>query len=345
MLANDSTDVIYASSDKYVHALNTADGSLPWGKATKVKKHVKGLKLTTQGLVIRGDSYLNVLDLATGQPLWKKPFKKNVWQMSEVAAGLVVKSGSFVNLLDLATGQPLWKKKFKKVKDDATNFVVKDDIVVVYSDKKLYAINLSDGAYTEIAKKLKFEGKEAPGRLLLRDDGYFLQSSNNLMLISFSGEKLFHSYHKAPGMSFGEKLAAKAAGEVMEKVNAKMWEDGWRTDVQEANRLLGEWAPVVYLMPTKSDKSEDWLRNEKLDTYLREWRYRATANLGKYTYILTHIKIETGKGVGLVKVNKVSGVTEDQLILGTKKPDYQIDEFESRLFFKADKKKIVCYKF
>jgi hypothetical protein len=93
------------------------------------------------------------------------------------------------------------------------------------------------------------------------------------------------------------------------------------------------------------DESEDPLWNEKLDTYLQEWRYRATANLDKYTYILTHIKTETGKGVGLVKVNKMSGATEDHLILGTKKPDYQIDEIDSRLFFKSGKKEIVCYKF
>jgi len=36
---------------------------------------------------------------------------------------------------------------------------------------------------------------------------------------------------------------------------------------------------------------------------------------------------------------------DKQVILGTKKPEYTMDEIEARLFFKSDKKEITCYDF
>jgi outer membrane protein assembly factor BamB len=329
-LVDEDRGVVYRASNKHLYALHTNDGNLVWEKAPKFKNQVSGMQLIPQGLLIKGGSGLNLLDPASGQVLWKKWYKKGT-QIVVTGEGLVVK-GSHINLLDPATGEPLWKKPFKKL-NDATNLVIKDDKVIVCADKKLYAINLSDGAYAEIAKDLKFEGKEIARFMMLRDDGLFFQSSNNLMLVSFNGEKLFHTYHKAPGLSFAEKMAAKAAGKVMEKTTGYFHARGWETDYEEADRLLDYWAPVVY-----SDQ-------KSLDSYLWGKRFKSTKNLETYTYILTNIKTDTQKGVGLVKVNKVNGATENQIIIGKKNPDYEIDEIESRLFFKSGKKEIVCYKF
>ena len=126
-----------------------------------------------------------------------------VYQMQLTSSGLIVKGGpnmlgkdgkDFIQVLDLSTGLPIWKKEFKKLKK-GTNFVVQDDKIVVYSDKKMYSINIADGEYTEIAKDLKFEGGEIPGSMQLREDGYYMQSSNNLMLVGFDGKEKYHAYH------------------------------------------------------------------------------------------------------------------------------------------------------
>ena len=339
MLLNDKDKVIYAASDKTVYAVRTEDGSLLWEKAPKLKGRVSWMRLTPQGLLVRGGSkksFIQLLDLATGQPIWEKRFTFKVkendrGQMSLTPQGLVIKGESFINLIDLATGKPVWKKKFKKLKDDATNFVVEDDKVVVCSDKKLYAINLSDGAYTEIAKKLKFEGKETPGVLTLRDDGYFLQSSNNLMLVSFSGEKVFHTYHKAPGLSFAERMVGSIARKAVGVAAGQL--GGWEVDREGAHEQLGHWAPVLYM------------GEEGFGRHMYEKRFKDTENRDTYTYILTKIKTKSEKGFGFVRVNKFNGKTEGHIILGTKTPVHQIDEIESWLYFKSDKQEIVCYKF
>ncbi len=339
MLLNEQDKAVYAANDKTVYAVQTEDGSLLWEKAPKLKDRVSSMRLTPQGLLVKGGSkksFIQLLDLATGQPIWEKHFTFKVkendrGQMSLTPQGLVIKGDSFINVIDLATGKPLWKKAFKKLKDDATNFVVKDDKVVVYSDKKLYAINLADGAYTEIAKKLKFEGKETPGVLILRDDGYFLRSSNNLMLVSFSGEKVFHTYHKAPGLSFAERMAGSIARKAVGVVAGQL--GGWEVDREGAHEQLGHLAPVLYM------------GEEGFGRYMYEKRFKATENRDTYTYILTKIKTESEKGFGFVRVNKINGKTEGQIILGTKTPVHQIDEIESWLYFKSDKQEIVCYKF
>ena len=339
MLLNEQDKVVYAATDKNVYAVRTEDGSLLWEKAPKLKGRVSWMRLTPQGLLVRGGSkksFIQLLDLATGQPLWEKHFGFKVkendrGQMSLTPQGLVIKGESFINVIDLATGKPVWKKKFKKLKDDATNFVVEDDKVVVYSDKKLYTINLADGAYTEIAKKLKFEGKETPGLLTLRDDGYFLQSSNNLMLVSFSGEKVFHTYHKAPGLSFAERMVGSIARKAVGVAAGQL--GGWEVDREGAHEQLGYWAPVLYM------------GEEGFGRYMYEKRFKDTENRDTYTYILTKIKTKSEKGFGFVRVNKFNGKTEGHIILGTKTPVHQIDEIESWLFFKSDKQEIVCYKF
>ena len=366
MLLNEQGQVVYAASDKTVYAVRTEDGSLLWEEAPKLKGRTSSMRLIPQGLLVKGryegfwdddkKSFIQLLDLATGQPIWEKHFtfkgkENDRGQMSLTPQGLVIKGhywhrtvlkpdgklDAFINVIDLATGKPLWKKKFNKLKKDkATNFVVKDDKVVVYSDKKLYAINLSDGKYTEIAKKLKFKGKETPSVLTLRDDGYFLRSSNNLMLVSFSGEKVFHTYHKAPGLSFKEKMIGQIVSQTLRKVKGQLGEfgEGWETDRGDAaDELMGHWAPIAYM------------DEEGFNQYLWEKRFKASENRDTYIYILTKIKTKSEKGFGFVRVNKFNGKTEGHIILGTKTPVHQIDTIEFKIFFKSDKQEIVCYKY
>jgi len=194
------------------------------------------------------------------------------------------------------------------------------DQMVVCTDEKLFSLDLNDGTPTEIAADLAFTDNETPASMLLRDDGYFLQSQNDLMLVSFDGEQVFHSYFEAPQLNDEDKFFGGLGRFFMDVLTVSMEQSGWTTDYQEKNRLYNEWFPL-------------------------EKRFEDTTNLETYTYILAEIKAGKKKRTGLVKVNKMNGEIEDQIILGTKKPAYEVDEIESRLFFKSSKKEVVCYKF
>ncbi len=359
MLLNDSADIVYAPFDKTVVAVGTADGSLLWETRPKLRSELTEMQLIPQGLLVKGGKFVDVLDLETGQSVWQKEFKKTVFQMSVTPQGLVLRTEKLITVLDPASGPRVWEKEFKKLKElKSTNFVIRGDTIIVYSDKKLYAINLSDGEYTELAKDLKFEDNETPASLRLRDDGYFLRSSNNVMLVSFSGEQVFHTHYKKPGLGFLERVGKEIAQDVGEKVIGVAAGEGWTTDLESmqecwnstlCRKLMGGEYGAEAIVAGR------YLSHEQYDSYLFRLRFRATTATETYTYMLTNIETESEKGPGLVRVNNLNGTTEDRLILGTKKPEYHVaqfsfegmsaDEMESRLLFKAGKKEIVCYKF
>jgi len=281
MFLNDRKDILYAACKKTVYAVRTQDGSLVWGKKPKLKGGVSQMTLTPQGLVVKG---------------------------APVNDDGAVKAGDkpFFALIDLETGQVVWQDKYKHLKA-GTNYVIKDDKIIVFANSKLIAINISDGELAEIAGGLVFEGEETPAFMTLRDDGYYLQSSNNVMLVSFTGEKVFHTYHEAPELSRLEKMALKIAYKGMEAL-----EQTEEEDKETFNKMLGI-------------------------------RFKDNKNLETYAYMLANIETDTEMGVGLVRVNKINGETVDQVILGTRNPVYDVDQFEPRVFFKSNKNNLGSY--
>ena len=339
-LLNEAGNVVFTASDKRVYAINTSDGSFAWPSAPKFKGDIIALSEMPVGLVIIGSNFLNVVDPASGVPVWNKAFKKGISQMEVLDVGILVKDAEskMMTLLDPATGAPVWDKEFKKLKK-STDFSIVDDRIIVFADKRLYSISLSDGSYKELAKDLKFEGKQDPEFLEAREDGYFLRSANNLMLVSRDGQPIFHRYYKAPGLSFTQKLARQFVNQQVNKLAIEMARSGWTVMETAGARKPGDlWAPV-----TPSADQEQYASD--LSSYLNNVRFTATMDLDTYMYILTEVQTDSNKGVGLVKVNKFTGETEDKLILGSKSPDYEVDELESRLTFVKGKREIVCYSF
>ncbi len=297
MALTENRDVVFVPCARTVYAVRSEYGTLVWEETPKLKGMVARMKLTPHGLVVMG----------------KDP------RRSRERGVVHGPSAPFISLLDLGTGQPLWTRVDDELKS-ASDFVIKGDQMVVCTDEKLFSLDLNDGTPTEIAADLAFTDNETPASMLLRDDGYFLQSQNDLMLVSFDGEQVFHSYFEAPQLNDEDKFFGGLGRFFMDVLTVSMEQSGWTTDYQEKNRLYNEWFPL-------------------------EKRFEDTTNLETYTYILAEIKAGKKKRPGLVKVNKMNGEIEDQIILGTKKPAYEVDEIESRLFFKSSKKEIVCYKF
>lgn len=294
MQLNEAGDVLYTPVDRGVMAFGTKDGKPLWDKPEKLKGMVYQMQQTPQGLVVKGGPNMQGKD---GDP--------------------------FIQVLDYTSGQTIWKKEFKKLKE-GTNFVVKDNRIYVYSDKKLFAIDISSGDYSEVADDLKFDGGEIPSSLSIRDGGFYLQSSNNLMLVGFDGVPVYHAYHKAPGSSLFSKIASTAA---IMAVNTMSVANAYGQAHAEAMRYgHGE---ARYSLIT---------RNPALSK-----RFKASQNAQNHVYILTNVETGDEKGPGLVKVNKDTGATDNQIVLGTKKPEYTVDEIEGRLFFQADDKEIDCY--
>ncbi len=68
-----------------------------------------------------------------------------------------------------------------------------------------------------------------------------------------------------------------------------------------------------------------------------------TASGTARSYLLTSVEDGKEKGVGLLGIDLGSGDPAKKLILGTKEPEYQVDEAADRIFFFKDKDTIVAY--
>ncbi len=282
---------------------------------------------------------LYAINCSDGSLVWgDKPAKLNgmAYQMQLVDEGILIKGGPngagkdgkpFMMLLDKATGANKWKKPYTKLKE-STGFRVKDNKVFVFSGQKILALNLSDGAQEELTGKIKFKGKESPGTFRLTDKGFLLKSAQNLMMVGFDGSSLYHTYHKPLGGSLLGKIATTA---VITAINVTAAMDASARANAAAQRSAYGQGSASYSLITKNP-------------YLSK-RFTATKSTTDYSYVLT--KVETGedKGNGIVKVNTLTGATDGSIILNDKKPVYEVDNIESKLFYVKDKKQILCYKF
>ena len=86
-----------------------------------------------------------------------------------------------------------------------------------------------------------------------------------------------------------------------------------------------------------------------LDNYNSYTEKRAqrvgTKSSDRFSYVLTTVEEGKKKDVGIVGVNLESGATERQLPLGTKEPDYLVDEASGRIFFFKGKDTIQTWQF
>lgn len=264
----------------------------------------------------------------TGELVWETNVDSPVSasQMQLTRKGLVVMNAHerYIALVDLTSGEVLWKDFMA-----GTNFVINDEEIILFASGKLYAISLADGNIATLTEDLQFENGERPVSLALREDGYFLRSRNNIMLLSFFGEKVFETYFEGPKFSAKEGLLGGLVRELTRAMVAK----GWEVDVEDLQQNYPEWMHGASM------------DNAQFMQYMKEKRFKATKHQKNYTYILAQIEAKGKKKAGLVKVNNTNGETEDQIILGTKKPIYGIDEIKGRLFFRASKKEVVCFEF
>lgn len=298
MFLNEDASIVYAAADKTVHAVRTSDGTSVWEKAPKLEGMVYQMRMCPEGLLVKGG-----------------PDQKG-------------ENGKrFISLIDLETGKKVWKDDFKKLKA-STNFLLDGERLLVFSDKKLYAVNLADGKYEEIAKDLKFKHDETPSRLWKRDDALYMSSAQNMMLLSMEGDVMYHTHYKAPGGSLLGKIATTA---VIAAVNIGTTMNAMHSAQHEASQSVTGRGSAKYKLMTNNP-------------YMA-LRYKASKGSHDYRYILTKVETDDDDGPGLVKVDKSNGKTVDKIILGTKEPIYEIDKITSALYFVDDKRMITAFDF
>ncbi|BCY28393.1 PQQ-binding-like beta-propeller repeat protein [Flavobacterium okayamense] len=329
-----------AKEQSHIAFLSASSGEDLWEKAPKTNGYVQHFYIMEDGILFGlFEGGINKIAF-DGKPLFKKPLKtgENIMVMAHTPQGLLYITGEDANIVNLESGDQIWSKplKYKRATSVASTFDSKNNRYMIAADGKIMAIDANSGDVNDFAQ-CNFEEKEDPSSMQIRDGGIFLSSSQNMAMYDFNGSESYKVYHKSPGRStFG-----KIMGGVMAVASTTMAVS--MSAVAGANRsAFGS----MNDLDSYNDYGKDAKRAADMFSgiagasfdYLSK-RFKATAATENSQFILTKLS----NGVGLVKVNKDSGVVEKEIILNDKKPEYEVDEMGGYLFYKANDKTIYTY--
>jgi outer membrane protein assembly factor BamB len=287
--------VVFVPFEKTLQAVDVVTGKLLWSKTPKFKSHVAQLALRSHGLVVRGVPGVKPDSKA-------KPDGK-----------------PFIDVLDPRTGVSMWRKPFKDL-EAATTFDINGDQLFIAADGELFSVKLADGASKAIAK-VKFKGNEVARRLEVMDGNYLLSSSQNLMMVSPTGEVKFHEYYAAPGQNGWIKVLSTVV-----------------VVAASAASVVSPYGEALAITGVGSKYTS--FSNPELSR-----RFKASKSGGGFQVILTSTESDGRKGVGLVKLEKTTGRKMADVVLGDKTPVYQMDPIDNRLFFQRGDRQIDCFAF
>lgn len=321
-------------SESKIAFLSAASGEDLWEKAPKTKGYVQHFYIMDDGILFGiYEGGINKISF-DGNTLFKKPLNtgENILTMAQTSQGLIYITGSDANIVNLETGDQIWSKPLNYKRADAVSstYDAKNKRYLISADGELFAVDENTGEASTLASS-KFEGKEAPTGVEVRNGGILLTSDQNLMMLNWDGSQDFHKYYRAPGKSaFGAILAGVSAVAAATTAVAS-----YNAANQNRNKL-GNY----------TDKGQNYAdfgdgMSEVAGASVAEMlkRFKATSATKDDRFILTKLD----DGVGLVKVNKDSGEVTKEIILKDKKPEYIVDDLGGILYYQASGNTIFAY--
>lgn len=323
-----------AASESKITMFSASTGEDLWDKAPKTKGYVQHFYIMEDGILFGiASGGINKISY-DGNTLFKKPLKtgENILTMAETPQGLIYITSEDANIVNLETGDQVWKKplKYKRAEAISSCYDSKNKRYLISADDELFAIDENTGEATTLAES-KFEGKENPTGVEIRDGGILLTSDQNMMLLDWEGKTSWHEYHRAPGKS--------AFGAILAGVTAVATATTAVASYNAANQNRNSLGRYTDRGQRYADFGDGMAAASGASIAEMLKRFKATSATKNAQFILTKLE----DGVGLVKVNKDDGSVEKEIILKDKKPEYQVDEFGGYLYYKANDKTIYTY--
>ncbi|MEE9407317.1 MAG: PQQ-binding-like beta-propeller repeat protein [Polaribacter sp.] len=329
------TDIASKSPQSKIYFLDSNSGNDLWKKAPKTKGVVSHFFTEDDGIIFGvASGGINKIKF-DGTPLWKKPLKTgpSISTLAKTEKGILYITTKDADIVNEKTGESIFGKKlkYKQSKSVASTFDEKNKRYLLSCSNGLYSIDGNSGKYEVIANP-KFNGKESPTSIEMRDGNILLSSSQNMMLLDANGKEIYHEFYKSPSNSmFGKIMAGALAVTSMAMAVSSAYSAG-------ANKSsMGRYNSYGSQM---NNYSKGFSKIASASFSAMSKRYKASAQTRNDKFILTKLK----SGVGLVKIDKESGKKIKEILLKNKKPTYKVDEVERILYYKANKSTIYAYK-
>lgn len=321
-------------SESKIGFLSAATGEDLWEKAPKTKGYVQHFYIMDDGILFGiWEGGINKISF-DGKTLFKKPLKtgENILTMANTPQGLIYITSEDANIVDLNTGDQVWNKplKYKRAEAVSSAYDEKNSRYLISADDELFAVDANSGEVSTLAES-KFEGKEDPSGVEVRDGGILLTSSQNMMMLDWDGNKGWHEYYRAPGKSaFGAILMGALAVATAATAAASY---------AEANRNRNRLGNYTSRGESYANMGDSMAAASGASIAEMLKRFKATSATRDARFVLTKLD----EGVGLVKLNKDTGAKEKEIVLKDKQPEYQVDEFGGILYYKAKGNSIYAY--
>jgi hypothetical protein len=303
-----------------------------------------GLVLVSQ--TTSGKNLISFFNLSTQQLTFDKPVSVDgkLMYSETTPKGLVFVTTEEVNVLNIATGQLLLDKGIRTTPSLSAH---KENMLFAFDLKEgvLKSFDKSSGALKNVSGPIKFEGKEMPTSIELRDKGILVSSSQNLALIGYDGKLVHQKYFEAPrepglirALQYAQAVRAAYIGAASYSAAASFESAGEQTKEKD---------PGTAMILDGVGQAYNELGNAATDFAKKSFqqanaRFKATKDGGNYTVVLT----KQDKNNILMKVEKDSGANAGVIDLGKETaPDYAMDGVTAQIFYNTAGAGITAYKF
>ena len=360
--------------------VNYETGETYWGKNGKgigLSGSITGTYFTSEGLVLSmqkgDDAFINILDIDAGAMKYSKSEKISGYlRYTEVTpSGLWYvtnpdsRAQGEVNLYNLKTGKNVLSKSVKSGKPDSDEPVNTYDFLTANSpdkgyffshrEKSVYEVDKISGQVKPLLEDIKFEGKEKPNKLELRDGGLVLSSEQNVLMIDINGGQKFHSYYRAPdqpgilkaiyGMA-AVTAAIYSAEASMASASAAY--AGTQTTDPTGKAIAGA------VSEGYDEMAGDYKAYSKTAMSAAKRRFKATSESNNFIFMMVELEKEKtgaakmfeGATFGLAQVSKDSGDVIDLIDMAKEKePSYAVDPIAKAIYYRLNDNSIVAFNF
>jgi outer membrane protein assembly factor BamB len=345
--------VIIATGGKSpeIHMLDY-QGNRKWGKnGPNLSGQVIDATLASKGLVIamensKGKNSISVLNYQTGEHVFGKRLKVDgqIEDLQLTPKGVFYRTTEEMNIQSFDTGKDLWDKSIKFKKGSLGCYKGKKNYV--FGDGNIFEVNMDEGTVAPFIKgKVKMEEGEMPTSLRDGGDGFLLSAAQNVIKLGYDGSIMFDKYYRSPDRSLAGKLVfgtigvIAAAAVIEQSAKAGMARSGY--DVSGGTSIMSPRNQADY----HEQQSRNWGKVASGAFAEAGKRFKASKSFKDSQVILTEDAEDGGKkGTGFVKINKKSGKQEGAVIIDDKRPEYEFDDVDNKIYYKSAKSEVACYK-
>ena len=291
------------------------------------------------------NNFLNYLDPNAGVITFDKPVKVegSVVGIVPLANSILYITTYSMNILDYNSGLLKWKK----------SIMTNPELTAEYNGK-IYAYDKRSGIVKIIDKEteqvkdlsttaLDFQGKEAPRRLEVMEDGIFLHSDQNVAKIDFNGAIKFIEYYPAPRESGWKRAllyaeAARAAYISAESYYVAGSMANIEEDARKESQVTGEL--VSQIGDAYGDLGDAAASYAVTALKQANSRMKATKAGRDFMFIMS----KKDKDIVLLKVSKITGKIEGEIALGKdREPNYAVDDITGQVFYLLGDNELTSY--